>query len=85
MKQAFFFVFFCFYLCMHNCEKIFLKNSDESIQNIMTVMKRYEKALEFFEKNSLEVNLDGLFGLRVSQGKLIIQVLTIFVLNFILF
>jgi len=70
---------------MHNCEKIFLKNSDESIQNIMTVMKRYEKALEFFEKNSLEVNLDGLFGLRVSQGKLIIQVLTIFVLNFILF
>jgi len=70
---------------MHNCEKIFLKNSDESIQNIMSVMKRYEKALEFFEKNSLEVNLDGLFGLRVSQGKLIIQVLTIFVLNFILF
>jgi hypothetical protein len=70
---------------MHNCEKIFLKNSDKSIQNIMSVMKRYEKALEFFEKNSLEVNLDGLFGLRVSQGKLIIQVLTIFVLNFILF
>ena len=41
-------------------------------------MKRYEKALEFFEKNSLEVNLDGLFGLRVSQGKFIFQVILIF-------
>ena len=84
MKQAFFFLFFCFYI--HNCEiHNFLKNPDESIQNIESVMKRYEKALEFFEKNSLEVNLDGLFGLRVSQGKFIFQIILIFILNFILF
>jgi hypothetical protein len=82
MKQAFFFLFFCFYLCIHNCEiHNFLKNPDESIQSIISVMKRYEKALEFFEKNSLEVNLDGLFGLRVSQGKFIFQVIFIIILN----
>ena len=43
-----------------------LKKSDDSL--IKNLFERYLKALKFFDEDSLNVNLDGLLALRMSQG-----------------
>lgn len=46
-----------------------LKKSDDSL--IKNLFERYLKALKFFDEDSLNVNLDGLLALRMSQGQFI--------------
>lgn len=43
-----------------------------NIDNMSNALNRLHKILEFFENNSHRINVDGLFGLRIAQGMLII-------------
>ncbi len=54
---------------IENNNNNFLKKSDDSL--IKNLFERYLKALEFFDEDSLNVNLDGLLALRMSQGQFI--------------
>ena len=54
------------FISIQNIEKNDIKKRE--FQSIVNIISRFNKALKFFEKNSLNVNLDGLFGLRIAQG-----------------
>ena len=55
------------FISSQNLEKKYEKKH-ETIQNIVNLLSRLNQALKFFEKNISNVNLDGLFGLRITQG-----------------
>ena len=55
-----------------DCLIIQTNHQAEFFQNMMITISKYKKVLQFLEQNSLDVNFDGLFGLRVSQGFLIL-------------
>jgi len=67
--MRFFLILACVFCqaCLQNIENTFLEKP-ESIKKSESLLKKYDAALIFFEQDSLNVNLDGLFGLRISQG-----------------
>lgn len=51
----------------HNSQQEII-DRNEKVHRISKVLIRFNKALRFYEENSKNVNLDGLFGLRIAQG-----------------
>ncbi|RNA03266.1 hypothetical protein BpHYR1_041487 [Brachionus plicatilis] len=54
-------IFFCFTLNSHKAEP-------QRLNLIKQIVFRLDKAIDFFEQDYESVNLDGLFGIRISQG-----------------
>lgn len=62
-----------YHLFEANTYQFQIKNDKtESLRKLAKVMVKFHKALRYFEANSKYVNLDGLFGLRISQGYLLL-------------
>lgn len=57
--------FLCFASLLASCAPT---NNDQGL--LKEVLQAIHKALDFFQSDSHQVNLDGLFGIRVAQGQL---------------
>lgn len=48
---------------------VHLTQIEDTTALLSRVLKAFDKSLDFFEENVNEMNLDGIFGLRLAEGE----------------